>query len=153
MEYIVKPLIGIDELKFGLTREEVKTKLGDPSNITIEKCEDGITDEIWDYYELSLELIFSEDDDLMLGTIEVTKDDVKINDQKIIGISEQELVDIFPKLDLGELQFDDVDKSFSSYSYHCDDSNISFWIQNKQVTSFWIMPEYDDSSEVVIWPK
>ena len=61
---------GVDNLKFGLTREKVALLMGEPSEKeTIDGDDEMGTSEAWHYDELELSLTFDEDDDWKLTTI------------------------------------------------------------------------------------
>ena len=62
----IKPGFGLGNLKFGMTRAEVKLMLGEPSFIdkySHSESEDDLT-ESWEYDELELSISFDEEEDV-----------------------------------------------------------------------------------------
>ena len=61
----IKPGIGLGNLKFGMSRAEVKLMLGEPTFVDKYSHSDSDEDltESWEYEELELSMSFDEDED------------------------------------------------------------------------------------------
>ena len=153
MKYDIKPLVGLGNLIFGLSRENVKDIIGDPDEIEKYDHVDNTTNECWTYNTLKIELTFSSEDNWLLGAIDIYSPDAKINSHKIIGLSEEEFIEAFDNYEIGVIEFDEEDRSYDLYSYYCENSNISFWLNKGMVEGFTLMPKFDESGENVVWPK
>jgi len=84
----IKPLIGVDDLMLGMSRDEVSKLLGEPDKKGKALWSDTTKDETWEYYEFDLEANFYEDDDFLLGTIDINSPNAVLEDKKPIGESE-----------------------------------------------------------------
>ena len=65
----------------------------------------------------------------------------------IIGISESELESIFPEFRLDE------DFKQDGKSYYADELQIMAWVFDGEVFNLVVFPEYDEASELPIWPR
>jgi len=145
----IKPKIGIDSLKLGMTRTQVSELWGEPSSVhdfipLEEKPEDKW--EVWSY-ENGIELNFQSDDDFLLGSIEVYSENALYGGVRIIGMSEKELRMKFQKVYLD----DDFEENGRDYKH--DQTELTFWVIYGVVDSLIISPEYDPSGNHPIWPN
>lgn len=134
------PKIGVDNIKLGMNQKDVQAITGVPSNI--EKIED---EEIWEF-EGGLELSFQAEDSYRLSSITVMADSALLDSKPIIGITESELEAIFPAFRLDE------DFKKDGKSYYADELQIMAWVFDGEVFNVVIFPEYDEDSELPIWP-
>ena len=90
----IKSGVGLGNIKFGMTRSQVKVILGEPSEI--EKFSYSETDEdlteSWHYDELDLSAGFDEDVDWRLVTLAVSSPDYEFMGKKLIGLDSDELL-------------------------------------------------------------
>ncbi|WP_052417428.1 hypothetical protein [Cellvibrio mixtus] len=135
------PKIGIDSLKLGISRNDVQSKLGAPAN-----KENHAEEEIWEY-DSGIELSFQEEDGYRLSSITVFAESALLDSKPIIGITESELEAIFPSFQLDE------DFKQDGKSFYADDLQIMAWVFEGEVFNIIIFPEYDEASELPIWPK
>jgi hypothetical protein len=134
------PKVGVDNIKLGMNQNDVQAILGAPASI--EKIEE---EEIWEF-ESGLELSFQAEDSYRLSSITVMAESALLDSKPIIGITESELESIFPGFHLDE------DFKKDGKSYYADDLQIMAWVFDKEVFNVVIFPEYDESSELPIWP-
>ena len=153
-KFVIEPLIGIQGLKLGITRNEVQQILGSPEKCSIKKYEqDNSTDEKWEYLESGLELTFYSDDNWLLGTISITSKEATLKGFNIIGLSEEDLLATLQKIDIMPTILKDDFSFIDSRDYVCDKYCLSFWVQDGVVSDVTIYPEYDKSGNVPLWPK
>jgi len=147
---IIKPLIGVDSIILGSTRDEIKNLLGAPTKSSKDK--DGkVTFDIWEYDKLGLELQFSSDDDYRLGMITVENKEATLDGHKIVGLGEAEFLRLAKNMGL-ELEPDDELGELGIIYYDCHDIGVSFCVDNDIVDSVDIAPDYDESGDVPLWP-
>ncbi len=135
------PKVGIENIKLGMTGSDVQNKLGVPA-----QKEKQAEEEIWEY-DKGIELSFQEEDDYRLSSITVIAESALLDSKPIVGITEEELLDIFPSFQLDE------DFKEDGKSYYADDLQIMAWVFEGEVFNIIIFPEYDEESELPIWPK
>lgn len=137
----ILPKIGIDNIKLGMTRHDVQSKLGAPAN-----KEKQTEEEVWEY-DSGIELSFQEEDDYRLSSITVIAESALLDSKPIVGITEEELENIFPSFQLDE------DFKQDGKSFYADDLQIMAWVFEGEVFNIIIFPEYDEESELPIWPE
>lgn len=137
----ILPKTGIDNIKLGISRNDAQSKLGKPAS----KEQQG-EEEIWEY-ESGIELSFQAEDEYRLSSITVFAESALLDSKPIIGITEEELESIFPSFQMDE------DFKQDGKSFYADDLQIMAWVFEGEVFNIIIFPEYDEESELPIWPK
>ncbi len=135
------PKVGVNNIKLGMTKMDVQAQLGAPASI--DKLDE---EEIWEF-ETGLELSFQSEDSYRLSSITVMADSALLDSKPIIGISESELENIFPAFSLDE------DFKKDGKSYFADELQIMAWVFDGEVFNIVLFPEYDEHTELPIWPK
>lgn len=134
------PKVGVDNLKLGMNKKDVQAIVGVAENI--EKVDE---EEIWEF-EIGLELSFQAEDNYRLSSITIMADSALLDSKPVIGITESELESIFPAFRLDE------DFKKDGKSYYADELQIMAWVFDGEVFNVVIFPEYDEASELPIWP-
>ena len=148
---------GFDEIRFGMTREEVKKILGEPDEVdayaSSEEEEDNT--EAYHYDDLELSVSFDEIDEWRLGSIAVSSPDALLEGTKLIGKSDDDLLAEISVFELGESEREDVsspespDHEVISFT----EASINFWLENGAVSEIQFGPIWDDENEEVMWPE
>ncbi|TLX76561.1 hypothetical protein E9993_06635 [Labilibacter sediminis] len=147
---------GFEEIRFGMTRQEVKKILGEPDEVdqyaSSEESEDNT--EAFHYDELELSVSFDEIDDWRLGSIAVSDSESTLEGLKLIGVSDEQLLEKVSALDLGEYEREDVSSPESPdhevISFY--NSSLNFWLEEGKVSEIQFGPIWDDENEEIIWP-
>lgn len=134
------PKVGVDNIKLGMNKKDVQAILG--AAATVEKVEE---EEIWEF-ESGLELSFQAEDNYRLSSITVMAESALLDSKSIIGITESELESFFPGFRLDE------DFNKDGKSYYADELQIMAWVFDGEVFNVVIFPEYDEHTELPIWP-
>lgn len=79
----LKPKIGVDNLKFGMTRKEVITILNEPDRMVTN--EDDNNELILEWNSQKLRLTFYQNENDRFGYLRTINPELKLNGQKIIG--------------------------------------------------------------------
>ena len=137
----ILPKIGIDNVKLGMNKTQVKEVLDEPARI-----ENESNGEFW-HYEQGLELSFKKEDLHLLGLITVTNNSARLNSECIIGLSEPELLERFPFFSL------DDDFGENGKDYISAEDELSVWVSNGIVINLTIFPAYEKTGEIPLWPS
>lgn len=141
----IKPLIGIDNILLGSSKESVFDLLGEPHSSNSDEWPDGTISEAWLYPERGLILNFDSDTDYRLSTITITTKDAELDDIKPIGLAISILLEKIPSIVIDE-DFDDQVKD-----YVWQEKEISFWAVNDVIEHITLFPEYGEDNNPV-WP-
>lgn len=141
----IKPLVGIDHIVLGSTKQTLFDLLGEPESSSSDEWPDGTISEAWMYPALGIVLNFDSDTDYRLSTITITAQDAELDDIKPIGLNINTLIKKLPSLVLDE------DLSESIKDYVCPDREISFWVVNNVIEHVTLFPQYG-ADNMPIWP-
>ena len=143
----IRPLIGLDNLLLGTSKEAVKDLLGNPEEKWTEEFSGGIKSDEWRYSKKQIELSFDSDDAYVLSSITVCNPEGRLDGLSVIGISLEELLLKFPGLQLDD-DYEELGKD-----YVLPEAELSFWVVDDEVQSVTIFPKYEDDNETVKWPS
>jgi hypothetical protein len=145
---------GIGTLMFGSTREQVKQILGEPSEVEKYSLSEVDSDntEAWHYDEHDLSLSFDEENDFRLSSIAISGEGYTLEGQPLIGRKKPEVFEQFKANKWGEPEEDEEVRKESGDCclYHIDDSSMSLWFENDELTEVQIGPFY--KNEEIVWP-
>lgn len=141
----IKPLIGIDNIMLGSSKEALFDLLGSPESSCSDEWPDGTISEAWMYPERGFVLNFDSDTDYRLSTITITAKDAVLDDIKPIGLNINTLKEKLPSIVLDE------ELSESVKDYVCPETEISFLVVNNVIEHVTLFPEYG-ADNVPIWP-
>ena len=148
MELNIKPKIGIDSIKLGMTKSQVISSWGEPQkkeNRFPNKEDLAENVETW-FYSSGVELDFRAEDKFVLSSITVFSQKAIYRSVHPIGLDKDELIEKLPELKLD----DDFEENGCNY-VDCD-NELSFWISDGKVENITIFPAYDISGNNPIWP-
>jgi len=141
---------GLDKIKFGMLRDEVKAILGEPNEIDEFEYEDS--DKIsaaWHYDELEISLVFDEEIDWQLINIAISNPEAEISGKKVVGMSLDEALKFIEAQKLGEAAImekedneEDADDDYKEV--FVEDSNISFWFDENILTEIQWGPNWEE---------
>lgn len=145
---------GLGEIKFGMTREQVRMILGEPDDIDQYSDSDLEDDssESWHYDELEISLSFDEDADWKLVTIAVSSSEYLFQGKKLIDLETTDLMKELEPFNLGASETEDwssdeiPNHKLISYS----DYQVNFWLEDGQLTEIQWGPLLSDDE--VKWP-
>ena len=151
MAYDVRPGHGVGPLIHGMTRDSVRTALGEPESRGVEDMGDSEPVEIWEYEKAGLQAWFARDDDWRLGTITLFHREAAIGGVRFVGRPESELVHAATEAGLGSVEIED-DFEEAGRDYQSGEECISFWVEAGVVESLTATPRFDDDEDTVLWP-
>lgn len=143
----INPLSGLGEIKFGFTRNQVKSIIGEPSEVDTfqydEEEEDELT-ESWHYDEKEISFSFEEIEDWKLVNIAVSAEEFKLEGNTVIGLKKNELKELLAKLDLGTLN-DDTENNVISVI----EKQLNFWMDEGEVAEVQWNVDWDEEGEAI----
>lgn len=147
----IRPGKGLGVLKFDVTKEEVLNLLGKPSekeSFNLSELENDKT-EAWHYDDLYLSLSFDEENDWLLSSIAISSPDFLLDGEPLIGKSKEEILKICERKGWGEPMEDEEiqEENPENCLIHVDESGMSFWFENDELTEVQIGPSYHPESD------
>jgi hypothetical protein len=152
----IKPGYGLGAIKFGMTRTEVASLLGQPDDVDNYSYTDSDTEltECWEYLELELSMNFDADEDWRLVMLSVTSDFYSLNGKKLIGLNKEQLIAQLNDLKLGEISIEDFSSEESPNNIMIEIDNISFnvWLEDDIADEIQWSPLFIDD-DTIKWPE
>ncbi|GAO30574.1 hypothetical protein [Geofilum rubicundum] len=147
---------GLDKLKFGMTREEVKAAIGEPNEVENYNPleEDEGESEAWHYDELELSASFDEEDDFKLTSLAVSSSDYLFEGVNLIGLSQEEVMQQVELMDLGDVELETVaeDDTMQQSVGSIPEASLNLWFEDGQLSEIQWGPFWDEDEECYIWP-
>ncbi len=146
---------GLDQLTFGLNRNEVLQLIGEPSEKEfIEGDSESGAMEAWHYDDQELSLSFEEDADWRLISITTASPDILFEGIDLIGLSQGEVMEQMEVFNLGEFEMEDLSEDSSALQMAAtnNDFSLNLFFDNDLLTEIQWGPFWDDEKEEVIWP-
>jgi hypothetical protein len=152
----IKLGLGLGPIKFGMTREEVKTILGEADDIDSYSLDDNGKDlsEAWEYDEFAISISFDEEDDWKLSTVAIASKEYLFRGKKLIGLDQNTLLKELKSLEISDIQVEDC--SNTEFPDHIlvevESLSLNFWLDNGILEEIQWAPLFDEN-ECIIWPK
>ena len=141
----VIPGIGMDDVLFGWTREQVEARVGPPEEAAEHAYEDGDHTVAWYYWSRGFSFHFDAEDDWRLSRVEVDAASARLNGLRVIGLSRQGLLEF-----LGAEQAAWTEEPDSGL-VDVQEWGVSFWLKEGVVVSVQWGVLFSDDDEA-IWP-
>ncbi len=152
----IKAGIGLDDIKFGMEKEEVQSILGDPNEIDThtDNEEEESKTESWHYDELELSISFEELDSMRLFSIAVSGENYEFKNKKLIGLSKQDLLKELEALKIDDLQTEDwaTEDHIKQELIFSENQSINFWMEDGELSEIQWGPLFEDE-ETIKWPE
>ncbi|MCF6205190.1 MAG: hypothetical protein L3J59_16255 [Methylococcaceae bacterium] len=154
---IIKPKVGIDSIKLGMTRVQVERLWGKPNTIDEDfisiYADPNIPKDKWIYWEYSrgVELCFHSTNDFLLSHIDIYSSDAIFENIKLIGLSEREL---WLKFNTSRHDDDyDTDDGWGPNVYEIDQYCLNLMVKYRKITNITLYPEHNATGDTPIWPN
>lgn len=143
----IKPRIGIDDLLFGMSKEQVTAIHGEPGHVEETKHAEGETIESWYFPAVGIACHFEEECDWRLKYMEATSPEAKLKGEKVIGFSPDQLRKHLRKkrVNWGEEEGEDG-------LFYCEAWDMNFWFRDGVVESIQWEVRLDEDDNFM-WPK
>ncbi len=155
----IVPSVGLGKLHFGMTRDEVRDLLGEPSDIENVPGfeEEDINDELesWHYDESEFSIVFDAAYDWRVVSIAVSDPFFTLFDKSIIGSEKQVVLDHISSKGYTVSATEDLDdeeiKNLELYEY--EDLGLMIWFADGETIEAQILPDVEDDGESIKWPE
>jgi hypothetical protein len=152
------PGVGIDNLKFGMTRDQVRQILGQPEDVdNIPDDEDIMIEslESWFYDGLELTLVFDEDYDWKLVSVAISDGHYTLFGDSVVGKDVGEVLDILNKHKVEITDRVDVsdDETEDMEIIESENEGLMIWIMDGKAIEIQIVPEVEEDGSTLIWPE
>jgi hypothetical protein len=152
----IKPFEGLGEIKFGMTRNQVKKILGEPDETEkypYTEGEDDLT-ESWHYDEYEISFGFDEEVDWKLMTIAVSSTDYIFKGMNLLGLKRDLAMNTFAELGLKNLFIEDStdEDNLLSVLVCSEETGMNFWFEDDVLSEIQWGPEFIDE-ETIRWPE
>ena len=147
---------GLGDVKFGLTREEVTSLMGEPEEKEVFDLNDDadFKTESWHYDEYEVALSFVLFDEWRLVSITCSSEDSLFEGSEVIGLKKKQLLKLLEKSKVKDVQFencssDDVEDLLLVFSMQL---GMNFWLEEGLVTDVEFGIRYNEKEEP-LWPS
>lgn len=153
----IRPGIGLGEVKFGMSREQVETLLGKPEAKEVvsysEEDEDEKSDS-WEYHGLRIDLSFEEAEDWRLVIISVSSEQYLLNGKALIGSDQEELMTELAQLEITDLTVEDLSDEDNPNQKLISSEllGINFWLVEDTLQEIQWGPLFIDD-DTIDWPE
>ncbi|MBR6251268.1 MAG: hypothetical protein IKR17_08770 [Bacteroidales bacterium] len=165
MNKTIKPLIGIDKVKFGMTREQVIAALGQPDEIDEDQQYGDTPDDTTTvfYYDNGISCSFEKSEKYRLMEISFEDDEeFNIAGKIKLGMSMKDAlataVELFGEEETEDDLTDDIEEGSLLRSFTFYNNNVSLWFDGEKkgeevLETIQIGPQWSEDGNTVIWPK
>lgn len=150
----IKPGIGLGDLKFGMSREEVEALLGKPDEKELSYDPEEDSSEAWHYDSLDLSMSFTQDQYWDLVAISVSSDAYLYQGKSLIGLKGVELLSLLEGWGIDDIEAEDqsAGKKMRHEVWTSDEIGIDFWLENDVVSEIQWGPFWSDE-DTIEWPE
>lgn len=150
------PGVGLGNLKFGMSREEVEGILGKPDHQEITHYGDDESDksDAWEYHPLRLDLSFEEAENWRLVIISVSSEDYVFRGSSLIGLDFDELMEELEVLKVSDLEIEDMSSEDhpNQKLISSEELAINFWLHDNILEEIQWGPQFIDDN-TINWPS
>ncbi len=141
---------GLGKIKFGLTRKEVETLIGEPEEVETSEEDDDFEHEAWNYWEEGYSLYFDKEDDYRLSCIETANREVQLWGERIFEMSPDQILQLFTDNDLTDPEEEEMEGGETRISF--DKEMIDLYFDEDQLIAVNFGVFIGDDLEVK-WPE
>ena len=149
--------VGIGDIKFGMSREEIRKIAGKPDDIEnlpgfVEEISDTL--ESWHYDEYEFSLVFDADYDWKMVSIAVSDPFFTFHGKSIVGMDKQDVMDLLEKHNIEISSIEDVsdEENPGLELIESENDGLMIWLEDDTVIEMQILPDVEDDGETLIWP-
>ncbi|MFT7620286.1 MAG: hypothetical protein ACI97A_003943 [Planctomycetota bacterium] len=143
----IEPRIGLEDVFFGMTRDQVLEVKGEPEHVSESEHAEGEAAESWYYPALGLALHFEEECEWRLKYMETTSPDAKLKGEKIIGFSPAAL-----RKHLRKKRVEWGEEEGEGGLFYSEAWDMNFWFRDGAVESVQWEVRLDEDDNYM-WPK
>ncbi|WP_061218764.1 hypothetical protein [Leptospira weilii] len=150
---------GLNGLYFGMSREEVKSKLGEPDEIYDYDYEGSVSTG-YEYFSEESEYEFDKDEGDRLYSITISNPSIRLFGKPIIGESIETIRDLLSENGIDDFEEDDGEHDHEDHDHHgeihgvtafSDKLNSVFQFEENELVFFGFSPLFKD--DTIDWPE
>lgn len=141
----IKIGVGLDNLVFGMSQEEVKNILGIPDKVTDTEKENGI---VYYFNNKLIKTKFDKDENLRLYSIEVYNPEAVLFNQKILNKTKNEIINLIQDAGYNKIEYEDYDTFDTIF---CEEIWSTFTFEFDRLRNIEFSPLFKDGNKI-IWP-
>lgn len=146
--------VGLGELKFGMTRDEVVSLIGKPEDIDMIDGEGDNDMESWHYDTKEFSLLFDEDYGWRLVSISVSDPFFTLFGKSIIGMSKSDLLQFLEYNEMEISDEEDISEEDENLQLiEIDEAGILIWLNEDEIIELQFLPDVEEDGETLIWPQ
>lgn len=155
----IVPFVGLGDLKFGMTKDQVKTLLGEPSEVeNVPGFEDeAVNDQLesWHYDEFEFSVVFDAVYDWRLVSISVSDPHFTLFGKSVIGADKIDTLALIESKGFSPSATEDVsddedDEEIELFEF--EDLAMMLWCLDEEVIELQILPDVEEDMETIKWP-
>jgi len=138
------PLVGLDNLEFGLVSDIVSGMLGNPDDTeVIEADEEGPETLVWYYFDAGFTFFFEGDDEKILNCIETDNEECILFGKKIFELNEANIIELMKDNGFSDVEIEDEEWGERRLSY--DEIFLDFYFEEDTLVGVsWGIFEEED---------
>jgi hypothetical protein len=145
----IKLGVGIGNIKFGSSMEDIENLMGEPEEIEESDETDEFEHKAWNYWEEGFSFYFDHEDDYRLSCIETANPDVTLWNKKVFEMSQSEIKDMFQEKGLDDPDIEKMETGETRLSYEKEMIDLYFDEDKLIAINFGVL--IDEDLEVK-WP-
>jgi hypothetical protein len=155
----ILPSVGLGKLRFGMTRDEVRSLLGEPSDIENVPGfeEEHINDELesWHYDESEFSLVFDSAYDWRAVSIAVSDPFFTLFGEQIIGSPKDKVIALLSSKGYEVTATEDLpdEEIVDLKLYEFEELGMMLWSTGEEVIELQILPDVEEDGETIKWPS
>jgi hypothetical protein len=145
----IRPGVGVGDVRFGATRDEVRAIAGEPAEIM--PSEEATGSELWIYEEAAIALGFASEENLRFVSCETYSAKATFNGEALVGLDRESAEAALERAGADEGAFLAEDDEEGSGQIAVPRLGISLWLAENAVESVGWGVLFDDDDNV-LWP-
>ncbi|EKR65617.1 MULTISPECIES: hypothetical protein [Leptospira] len=150
---------GLNGLYFGMSKDEVKSKLGEPDEI-YEYDYEGFLSTGYEYFSEEAEYEFDKEEGDRLYSITISNPSIRLFGKPIIGESIETIRDLLSENGIDDFEEDDGEHDHEDHDHHgeihgvtafSDKLNSVFQFEENELVFFGFSPLFKD--DTIDWPE
>jgi hypothetical protein len=154
------PFVGIGDLKFGMTRDQVKNLLGEPSEVDNVPGfeEESVNDDLesWHYDQYEFSVVFDAMYEWKLVSISISDPHFTLFGKSVIGADKIDTLALLESKGYSPSATEDVQNDEDGEEdielYEFEDLAMMIWCIEDEVIELQILPDVEEDSETIKWP-
>lgn len=148
----IKPLLGLEEIKFGADQAEVENIMGEPEEIEdLEGEADESDAEVWNYWKEGHTVFFDKAQNNRCACFETDNNKAVMWDKQVFQMNEQQITELMKTNGFTELDAEDEEWGERRVSFN--DAVVDFYFENGQLISVSWGVMIDEDTNEVKWPE